>query len=438
MKYNVIQEITNCAHFCKLSKHEDNKDCCSEIVDFQKRKKIEIQLPEPFSGDLYNAPILFISSNPSLSKEEIYPTESWPKKMIHDFFVNRFENRGEEASWVFNNRVLNKNGRDLKSVKYWTSINKRAEEILERKAIAGRDYCITEVVHCKSWNEIGVEFAKEQCKSLFLENLISSSNAKVIISIGAVAKKMLNSENVLFGKPIYYLPHPNAFKAKTFEKVFNSEELDLLKKLVKSSVINDRDISVYDLPTEDEVKNFIKNELQKEKNNQKKMNILYLHGLDSKLSPEKREILEVFGEVIAPDIDYYNNTNTIDLLFNEFKDQSIDVVIGSSMGGFAGYYLSKLINSTSLLFNPALPFRTIEQLVPEIKNDLNNSITIIIGNKDIIINPRDNINYLLNNIDPQNNIRIQIINKLEHQISVDIFKIEIENFFESIISKIYV
>jgi len=28
---------------------------------------------------------------------------------------------------------------------------------------------------------------------------------------------MLNSEKVLFGKPIYYLPYPNAFKAKTFE-----------------------------------------------------------------------------------------------------------------------------------------------------------------------------------------------------------------------------
>ena len=133
MKNNLIQEITNCTHFCNLSKKESNENCCSKIVDFQKNKKIEIQLPEPFSGDLHNAPILFISSNPSLSREEIYPTESWPKKMIIDFFVNRFENRGENTSWVFNNKCLNKNGRSIKSVKYWASINKRAEEILERK-----------------------------------------------------------------------------------------------------------------------------------------------------------------------------------------------------------------------------------------------------------------------------------------------------------------
>jgi hypothetical protein len=213
---------------------------------------------------LYNAPILFISSNPSISKEELYPTELWPKKMINDFFVNRFENRGEEASWVYNNKCLNKNGRSKKSVRFWSSINKRAEEILGQPAFPGKDYCITEVVHCKSWREKGVKLAKEQCKDLFLEKIISNSNAKVIVAIGVVAKNMLNSEEKLFGKPIYYLPHPNAFKAKTFEKVFNIEELNLIKRLVKDSKTTKRDLSVYDLPTEAEVKAFIKNELQKE------------------------------------------------------------------------------------------------------------------------------------------------------------------------------
>jgi len=48
MNYNLIQQITNCTHFCNLSKKEDNKNCCSKIVDFQKKEKIDIQLPEPF------------------------------------------------------------------------------------------------------------------------------------------------------------------------------------------------------------------------------------------------------------------------------------------------------------------------------------------------------------------------------------------------------
>ena len=158
-------------------------------------------------------------------------------------------------------------------------------------------------------------------------------------------------------------------------------------------------------------------------------NILYLHGLDSKLSPEKREILQYYGCVIAPDLDYFNKKNTIDSLYQEFKNQNIDVIIGSSMGGFIGFYLSKLLNKPCLVFNPALPYRSVEQIVPMIEFDLNNFIQIVIGNKDIIVNSKENINYILNNITSDNSISIQIINQLEHQIPVAIFKIEIESFF---------
>ena len=198
---------------------------------------------------------------------------------------------------------------------------------------------------------------------------------------------------------------------------------------MQDSESNERNLSIYDLPTEEEVKSFIKNELQKEKLKQKKKDILYLHGLDSKLSTEKRKILENYGYVIAPDLDYFNKNNTIDLLYQEFKNQNIDVIIGSSMGGFIGFYLSKLLNKSCLVFNPALPYRSVEQIVPLIESDLNNFIQIVIGNKDVIVNSKENINYILNNIHSDNNISIQIINQLEHQILVDIFKNEIDCFF---------
>ena len=46
------------------------------------------------------------------------------------------------------------------------------------------------------------------------------------------------------------------------------------------------------------------------------MNILYLHGLDSNLSIKKKEILEPFGSIIAPDLDYRSNPNMIKTLFD--------------------------------------------------------------------------------------------------------------------------
>lgn len=53
-------------------------------------------------------------------------------------------------------------------------------------------------------------------------------------------------------------------------------------------------------------------------NKPKTMNILYIHGLDSNLSIEKRQILEKFGNVIAPEFDYRANPNMIKTLFDNY------------------------------------------------------------------------------------------------------------------------
>ena len=53
------------------------------------------------------------------------------------------------------------------------------------------------------------------------------------------------------------------------------------------------------------------------------MNILYLHGLESKLSLPKKEILEKYGTVAAPDMDYFANPKMIEWLINEYKNKEI-------------------------------------------------------------------------------------------------------------------
>ncbi|WP_426094855.1 YqiA/YcfP family alpha/beta fold hydrolase [Flavobacterium sp. DSR2-3-3] len=45
-------------------------------------------------------------------------------------------------------------------------------------------------------------------------------------------------------------------------------------------------------------------------------------------------------------------------LYDEFKNQNINVIIGSSMGGFAAYHLANSLGICTLLYNPALPYRT--------------------------------------------------------------------------------
>ena len=63
------------------------------------------------------------------------------------------------------------------------------------------------------------------------------------------------------------------------------------------------------------------------------MNILYLHGLNGSLKPKKRNILEAYGTVLAPSIDYQNNSNAILWLYDSYKNKE-NSPFGKSSGLF--------------------------------------------------------------------------------------------------------
>jgi predicted esterase YcpF (UPF0227 family) len=161
------------------------------------------------------------------------------------------------------------------------------------------------------------------------------------------------------------------------------------------------------------------------------MTILYLHGLDSNLSDEKKQVLEAFGTIIAPDLDYRANPNMIATLFDEHANQNINLIIGSSMGGFAGFYLSKLLQTPALLFNPALPYRTsVLQNIPMIKDDHKHLLQIVIGNQDDIIRAVDNLDFIMKLLPLKNDFRLHLISELGHGIPLDIFESEVNLFFK--------
>jgi len=162
------------------------------------------------------------------------------------------------------------------------------------------------------------------------------------------------------------------------------------------------------------------------------MNILFLHGLESKLSDEKRAILENYGTVIAPDLDYKSNPNVVQNLYDEYKDQDINAIIGSSMGGFAGFYLANSLGICALIYNPALPYRnSVVQNIPlPLSKKHSPLLRIVLGGQDDVINAADNLNFLSQNFSDLKDCSIEIINALAHQIPVHIFEEQTEAFFE--------
>ena len=162
------------------------------------------------------------------------------------------------------------------------------------------------------------------------------------------------------------------------------------------------------------------------------MTILYLHGLNSSLSPEKRSILEYYGNIEAPALDYENNPDSIVWLYNHFKDAEIDVVIGSSMGGFAAYHISKLFKLPALLFNPALAYRSVIQNTPGTPETNGSRIDIVLGSKDTIVEPKSTLIFLGDLLMETQDYNIHIRHDLEHQIPVAVFDEEIANFMNSL------
>jgi len=113
------------------------------------------------------------------------------------------------------------------------------------------------------------------------------------------------------------------------------------------------------------------------------MNVGFFHGLESPKYSEKNEFLEKkFDYVYAPPMDYAHPTIFQDIV-DHLKKNKVDVLIGSSMGGWFSYALSSVTGIPTLLFNPATQKRSVD---PKIYLGKKSSFNrVIFGLKDDIV-----------------------------------------------------
>lgn len=167
---------------------------CGKIVGLQSAAPESWQVPEPWAGNLAGGRIVFLSSNPSINADEDYPRGDWDDAKIADFVTERFTH-----GWVKDERVLLRDGTyHPKKVQFWLRIRKRAAELLCREADPAVDYAMTEVVHCKSTNEVGVAKAAPTCVARHLDRILAASAAPLVVVVGAKARDELKQ---LWGLP---------------------------------------------------------------------------------------------------------------------------------------------------------------------------------------------------------------------------------------------
>lgn len=94
--------------------------------------------------------------------------------------------------------------------------------------------------------------------------------------------------------------------------------------------------------------------------------ILYLHGFGSCGEGNKSlELKKYFGEenVLSPDL-YPSPLDAISMIEGLLKSEKIDLLIGSSLGGFYATYLAEKYKKKAVLLNPSTqPWKTLAPYV---------------------------------------------------------------------------
>ncbi|MEM1134329.1 MAG: YqiA/YcfP family alpha/beta fold hydrolase [Bacteroidota bacterium] len=148
------------------------------------------------------------------------------------------------------------------------------------------------------------------------------------------------------------------------------------------------------------------------------MNILYLHGLDSFPDPGKIEILESKGHsVTSLHLEYRKQVDAFDLIYKAAVKDSIEYVVASSVGGYYGYWLGHKLEVNQLLFNPAMPFRSIRVQDHNILERASVSSNVVLGANDETIPHNLNINYFSS----KENARLVTCQWLGHRVDLQTF-----------------
>lgn len=217
---------------------------CSKIVEYQMTKYAaaqyeDFQVPEPWVGQIDLARILFLSSNPSIGEDDHSRGDTADDIMWE---AHHLAHGGGSRKYILDGLyTTDRDGNRIEAQKYWSWVRNRVAEIIQHRPIRdGVDYALTEIVHCKSRNQVGVREAASTCARQHLNNVLSVAAARVVVAVGVIAQKQIFGLTVPPAEPVEMdlggrmrtvvaLAHPaSAETGKTFTGRYSAESLKQL------------------------------------------------------------------------------------------------------------------------------------------------------------------------------------------------------------------
>jgi uncharacterized protein len=152
------------------------------------------------------------------------------------------------------------------------------------------------------------------------------------------------------------------------------------------------------------------------------MRTLYIHGLDSSPKSEKIQILTDNKLVVsALLLDYRKEKQVYEKIRKAAIDMDSEFIIGSSLGGYLGYWLSQDLKIPCLLFNPAIHYEAnFGWMIPQIEEKGCPIRLVALGANDDIVDSDRNWNYF-NQLNDGAKQKVIKCNWLSHEIDLDTF-----------------
>ncbi len=177
----LLEEIARCPVVVSCKSGEDHP--CSRVVAAQRAVGLrQHQVPEPWSGHLDEALVLFVGTSPAIARGEDYAVWSDPLDEVAGYFENRF---GDGPRQVREGIYPPIPGRHSTTpLQSWVEVKSRAAELVV-DPVPGVDYAVTYAVHCRTEGELGVRRAATVCPDRYLRRLVAAARrAHVIVALG--------------------------------------------------------------------------------------------------------------------------------------------------------------------------------------------------------------------------------------------------------------
>ena len=154
------------------------------------------------------------------------------------------------------------------------------------------------------------------------------------------------------------------------------------------------------------------------------MKTLYIHGLDSYPVPEKTQIMKDAGlTVVALHINYREKLGVYETLKDTAIRKKVKFIIGSSLGGYLGYWIAEDLGLPCLLYNPAMTYDDVfYSKIPSIDDPKCPARYVVLGARDKTLKPKDTIKFLKANEREDLNQQILTCEWLGHQIDFKTFE----------------